>query len=175
MLKRTGTFLVYIWRGNVSKLRPSGRHSAQLNDRKSFKTCLSCQIALVLVAGRRLWGGRNAFSYRVEDFVKVDETDGDADDLEEDGCEGDEPQTLQRSRGGHGTSVDADPGAPSSKKTRPAGRTSPFKLCCFGGREGGRGGERRGTREGGVKKGEGGGHGRAASMERQVRRGSLIN
>lgn len=47
--------------------------------------------------GRRLWGGRKTFSYRVEDFVKVDETDGDADDLEEDGCEGDEPQTLQRS------------------------------------------------------------------------------
>lgn len=29
--------------------------------------------------------------------MKVHETDGDADDLEEDGCEGDEPQTLQRS------------------------------------------------------------------------------
>ena len=39
---------------------------------------------------------RNALSYRVQDFAEVDETDGDADDLEEDGCEGDERQALQR-------------------------------------------------------------------------------
>lgn len=57
---------------------------------------MSCQITVVR-SERRLWRGRNAFSYRGQDFIEVHETDGDGDDLQEDGCEGNEPQTLQRS------------------------------------------------------------------------------
>lgn len=56
----------------------------------------SCQTT-VARSERRLWRGTNAFSYRVQDFIEVHETDGDGDDLEEDGGEGDEPQALQGS------------------------------------------------------------------------------
>lgn len=60
----------------------------------------------------------------------------------------------------------------AGKHFQRAGRVPSSSAASEGGREG-RGGER--DERGGVKKGEGGGHGRAASMERQVRRGSLIN
>lgn len=41
-------------------------------------------------------GEDKRISYRVQDFVEVHKTDGNRDGLEEDRCECNEPQTLER-------------------------------------------------------------------------------
>lgn len=40
-------------------------------------------------------------TYRVQDFVEVDEADGHGDGLQQDGSQNDEPQTLERKGYGH--------------------------------------------------------------------------
>lgn len=46
-------------------------------------------------------GEDKRISYRVQDFVEVHKTDGNRDGLEEDRCECNEPQTLERNWNGH--------------------------------------------------------------------------
>lgn len=71
-------------------------HSSKLTSKGPLKR-VSCPVPAVRLHSVVVCEEeRNAFSYRVQDFIEVYETDGDADDLEEDGCEGDEPQALQR-------------------------------------------------------------------------------
>ena len=124
---------------------------------------------------------RCQLTHCAQDFVEVDETDCHGDGLEEDGCEYDEPQTLQGDRDGH---VPAARGGHPNKvqqreergerreerverrewrverveKRLPAGRTSQIKLYRISALERGR--ERERERGGG-----GGGGGRKPEQQ----------
>lgn len=85
----------HIWKGVVYFKKEKKKNYTTPSKRVSYPK-FSCQVR-VARSDRRVWRGTNPFSYRVQDFIEVHETDGDGDDLEEDGCEGDEPQALQGS------------------------------------------------------------------------------
>lgn len=84
-------------------------------------------------------------TYRVQDFVEVDEADGHGDGLQQDGSQNDEPQTLERKGYGHDVTEREIKGKKTknkitnkswrkereAKRLLPAGRTSQIKLCCI--------------------------------------------